>query len=90
MNTSHASRLPDKAADAKQSSAQKRIHLPAKMVGDNFYPAMYGMTRAFRLRTMAEARLTRGARRSEFVQKARKLNHECVWYLRRTTERSLP
>ena len=67
----------------------KRLHLPAKALGDNFYPFMYGMHRAKRIQAIAKARLSHGPARAEYVMAARKLNHECVWYLRRTN-RSLP
>lgn len=62
----------------------KRLHIPAKVLGDNFYPYMYGVHRVMRIQAMVKARLSHGDLRSELVRDARKLNHECVWCLRYT------
>lgn len=68
---------------------ERRLHLPVKALGDNFYPYMYGVYRSLRIQAMAAARVARDGRRDEQVKQARKLNRECLWYLHRTT-RSLP
>jgi hypothetical protein len=68
---------------------QKRLHLPIKVLGDNFYPFMYGVYRDRRMRAMARARVATGHSRSAFVKEARELNRDCLWYLYRI-ERSSP
>jgi len=74
---------------AVTADPKKRLHLPVKVLGDNFYPFMYGVYRAQRVRAMAEARIATAGSRSALVSAARKLNRDCVWYLRRT-EKTAP
>lgn len=65
----------------------KRLHVPRKALGDNFYPFMYGQYRTQRVRAMALARLLKGEARADAVREARKMNREAVWYLRRIEAR---
>lgn len=59
----------------------RRLHLPKKILGDNFYPYMYGMYRCQRIQVMTRARHKQGLERSACVKEARQLNHEALWYL---------
>lgn len=61
----------------------KRLHVPRKALGDNFYPMMYGQFRIQRVIAMAEARFKTGEARADRVRAARKFNHEALWFLRR-------
>lgn len=66
---------------------ERTLHLPRKILGDNFYQYYYGVNRCLRVQAMAKARRKEGEERSELVKEARKLNRECVWALRRTTRK---
>jgi hypothetical protein len=73
-----------------EAATARRLHLPKKVLGDNFYPFMYGKYRGERITAMAVARTQKGEWRAAYVRTARKMNHEALWYLRRIEARSQP
>lgn len=71
-------------AVVRDYKAERRLHLPKKLLGANFYPFMYGRYRSERIQYMTEARIAHTSEtRALCVKQARAANYEALWYLRR-------
>jgi hypothetical protein len=75
------------SAVMSEQPVDKRTHLPSKVLGENFYPFMYGRYRHERIQLMGEARRSTGNVRAMCVKQARHMNREGLWYLRRIEPR---